>query len=118
MIEELIKRTFATRDMAHLAHWRETSGFRHETLGSFYTDVIEKVDSIVESYQGVFELVEVGQTSVAKFEADMIPRLESDLEWISENRAKITKKLPAIDNQLQDLEGVYMSTLYKLKNLK
>ena len=37
--------------------------------------------------------------------------------WISENRAKVTGKLPALDNMLQELEGVYLKAIYKLRRL-
>lgn len=117
MIEQLVSRTFATRDAAHLAHWAETSGFRHETLGAFYDSLIEKIDSLVEAYQGVFDLIKVKKLDQHK-STDMIPILEDDLEWIGKNRKEITKGLQALDNMLQDLESVYMSTLYKLRNLK
>lgn len=117
MIEKLVSRVFATRNAAHLAHWSETSGYRHGVLGEFYEDVIDKVDSLVEAYQGVFELIKVKKLEQAE-DDDMVSLLESDLEWINENRGKITEGLQALDNLLQDLEAVYMHTLYKLRNLK
>jgi len=42
MIEELIARVFGTRNAAHLAHWKEASGYRHETLAAFYEGVYLK----------------------------------------------------------------------------
>jgi hypothetical protein len=51
MIEELISRVFATRNAVHLAHWAETSGFRHNVLGEFYDSLIDKVDTIVEAHR-------------------------------------------------------------------
>lgn len=117
MIEKLVSRIFATRNAVHLAHWAETSGYRHGVLGEFYEEIIERVDSLVEAYQGVFELIKVKKLEQTD-ESDMVELLTSDLEWIGENREKITEGLPALDNLLQDLEGVYMHALYKLRNLK
>lgn len=118
MIEQLIARVFASRNAAHLAHWAETSGFRHQTLGGFYDGAIDKLDSIVEAHQSAFELVKVGALAKQPEVDDIVAHLEEDLVWINENRKKITNGLAAIDNLLQDLEGLYLSTLYKLKRLK
>ena len=117
MIEDLIALVFSTRNAAHLAHWREKSGYRHETLAGFYDDVLEALDKLVEAHQGAFELigkVELDQPEVK----DILKRLEDDMLWISENRAKVTGKLPALDNILQEIEGIYLKAIYKLRNLQ
>lgn len=116
MIEQLIALVFATRNAAHLAHWLEKSGYRHETLAAFYDDILEALDKLVEAHQGAFDVigkVELDQPTVK----DILARLEADMVWISENRAKITGKLPTLDNILQDLEGVYLKAIYKLRRL-
>lgn len=123
MINDLIVRVFASRNAAHLAHWAEKSGYRHETLGSFYDDVISALDSVVELYQGAFELVELTpaekkSSMVPPDKDDILDLLEDDLDFIAKNRKKITEGIPAIDNLLQELERVYLKTVYKLRNLK
>lgn len=117
MIEELIARVFATRNAAHLAHWREISGYRHETLAEFYDNLLDAIDKLVEAHQGAFDLIGDIDLEPAKVK-DMAKRLEEDMVWVSENRTKITGKLQALDNILQELEGVYLKALYKLRNLK
>lgn len=52
MIEELISRIFKTRNQAHLSHWKTKSFSEHKALGSFYDDVIDKLDDLVEACQG------------------------------------------------------------------
>lgn len=118
MIEELISRVFASRNAAHIEHWRTDSFARHSALGDFYDVVIDKIDSLVEAYQGAFDLVKVGTLDRQPPAGDIIKHLEDDMEWISKNRIMICKGLPSLDNILQDLEGLYLSTLYKLKRLK
>ena len=117
MIEELIERVFAARNAAHLAHWAETSGFRHTVLGDFYEGVIDLLDGLVESHQGAFGLVEVGALAKQPKVEKIIDLLEEDLVWINKNRKALTQGLPALDNLLQGLEGLYLSTLYKLRKL-
>ena len=118
MIEELITKIFAARNAAHLAHWKETSGYRHETLAEFYDHLLDAVDKLVEAYQGAFELVDVEELPKLGKVKDIVVQLEDDMLWIGKNRAKITQSLPALDNILQELEGVYLKALYKLRNLK
>lgn len=117
MIEKLITLVLASRNAAHLAHWRTKSFSEHMALNEFYDGVLDVLDKLVEAYQGAFDLigdVELDQPKVK----DIIKHLEEDLVWISENRAKVTGKLQALDNILQELEGVYLKALYKLRNLK
>lgn len=118
MINDLIVRVFASRNAAHLAHWAEKSGYRHETLGSFYDDVISALDRVVEARQGAFDLVKINKIPEEKQPKDILNQLEEDMVFIGENRGEITGCLPAIDNLLQELEGCYLKTVYKLRNLK
>ena len=56
MIEQLISQVFYARNVSHWQHWRATgtgSYAKHQALGSFYDDVIEALDSLVEAYQEV-----------------------------------------------------------------
>lgn len=117
MMEELISRVFATRNAAHLEHWRTKSFAQHEALGDLYDGLISTVDSLVEAYQGVFDLVSVGALDKQPKVQNMVAHLEEDLVWINKNRKSICGGLPAIDNILQELERVYMKALYKLKHL-
>lgn len=117
MINDLIERIFATRNAAHIEHWKTKSFAQHTALGEFYDSLIDSIDSIVEAHQGAFGLVSIGAIDKQPKVSNIVSHLEDDLLWIGENRDKITKGLPAIDNLLQSLEGLYLSTLYKLKNL-
>lgn len=117
MIEELIARIFATRNAAHIEHWRTKSYAQHMALGSFYDDLISDIDSIVEAHQGAFGLVSIGVLDKQPKISNIVTHLEDDMEWIAKNRMKICGGIPAIDNLIQGLEDSYLSTLYKLKNL-
>jgi hypothetical protein len=117
MIEELIARVFASRNAAHLAHWKTKSFSQHMALNEFYDDVLDAIDKLVEAHQGAFDLIGDVELAPAKVK-DIIAHLEEDMVWINENRGKVTNKLPALDNILQELEGVYLKALYKLRNLK
>lgn len=117
MMEELITRVFATRNAVHLEHWRTKSFSQHSALGDLYEGLLDTLDRLVEAHQGLIGLVQVGELPAQPKITKIIPRLESDVEWISQNRAKITSGVQSIDNLLQDMEAHYLHALYKLNNL-
>lgn len=54
MIEQLIALVFATRNAAHLAHWRTKSFSQHMALNEFYDDVLEVLDNMLQELEGVY----------------------------------------------------------------
>lgn len=120
MIEKLISRVFYARNVAHFQHWRATgtgSFAKHMALGSFYDDVIDAIDTLVEAYQGAFELI--GDIPAPESTGtDALKLLEGDAQWIEQNHEIITKNNKALGNHLDTLTGVYLSAIYKLRNLK
>lgn len=118
MLEELVGRVFAARNAAHLAHWRTKSYAQHVALGSFYDGAVEKLDAIVEAAQGsTGKLVDGVKLDARDDKTDIIKHLSEDCDWIADNRAEISKGVTAIENLLDDLCGLYLSTIYKLENL-
>ncbi len=117
MIEELVARVFKTRNQAHLAHWKTKSYAEHKALGSFYDNVIDTLDKLVEACQGSKGIIGHVDLSCKDESVDIIKCLTDDANWISKCRAKIAHGVPAIENIVDELVGVYLATLYKLKNL-
>ncbi|MGI9192586.1 MAG: DUF5856 family protein [Chitinophagaceae bacterium] len=116
MIEELVSRVFATRNAVHLAHWAESSGFRHVVLGEFYDRLIDKVDAVVEAHQGAYGLIgDVKQKTVDP--DDVAEHIGEEAKWIDQNRDKIAGNIRAISNLVDDLVDEYLSTHYKLTKL-
>lgn len=119
MIEELIARVFYARNVAHFEHWT-ASGMgayaRHKALGKFYEDVIGAIDSLVEAYQGAFELIGPVRAPKTKAE-DILLILIEDSEWIEKNHEKVCKGNRAVANLLDGVTEVYLSAIYKLRNL-
>lgn len=120
MIEELISRVFYARNVTHFEHWRvkgDGSYAKHKTLGRFYDDVIDAIDALVEAYQGAFELI--GNIPAPKVsERDVLKLLEADADWIEEHHEEICKGNRAVGNLVDGVTSVYLTTIYKLRNLK
>ncbi len=116
MIEDLVVKVFNDRSAAHLFHWGSDSYSEHMALGSFYDDIIEQVDKIVEIFQGKNGKIKV-KFVLEPFAPDSIKQLRKTADWIAANKALIVKGCGAVANELDTLEGIYLQTLYKLENL-
>ena len=117
MIEELISRVFYTRNVAHWTHWRTKSYAQHMALNTFYDSIIDTLDKLVEACQGAHGIVGAIPAPSASA-SDIIDHLEEESAWIAEHRSEIAYEVPALENIVDELSAIYLSTIYKLKNLK
>ena len=114
---ELVEKAFTTRNLLHFAHLSTKSYAAHKALGAMYEDIVDKVDSIAEVYQGKFGLLSGLEQCEAEVPADIVKYVEDEAAWLDDNRVFISKGYKPIDNMIDDLLALYQSTLYKLKNL-
>lgn len=118
MIEELAARVFQARDCAHRAHWKTKSYAQHMALATFYEDVIEHIDTLIEAYQGKNGLIgdfNCETHSVAPNK--MADYLAEEASWIATHRSEIADECPTMANLVDNLITVYHQTVYKLENL-
>lgn len=122
---ELVERVFCSRNYSHFAHWKTKSYAEHEALGGFYDDVIEAVDSFIEKYQAAFGLVnftkeekdDKEEEKEEAFDGDILSHLQDDVKWINKNRSQICREVASLENYLDEVVGVYLQTIYKLRFL-
>lgn len=117
MIDRLVARVFATRNAAHLAHWAAKGPgayARHMALGSFYETLIDKIDAIVEAYQGTNARIQVAYEAAKPNTDDIAAHISAEAEWIAMNRAAIANGSPSVANLVDDLHGLYATTAYLL----
>jgi DNA-binding ferritin-like protein len=119
MIEDLVSRVFYARNVAHYEHWKANgigAYAKHTALGEFYDGVIDAIDALVEAYQGAFDLI--GAVKAPKTKAtEILAILVEDADWIEKNHESICKGNRAVANLLDSVTGVYLSAIYKLRNL-
>lgn len=109
---------FLARDVAHSAHLNTRSFAKHSALGSFYDDVIDLADKFAEAYQGRHGLIGPISLMSAKKTSNVTDFLEASLADIEDMRYKVCEKDDsAIQNIIDEIVGLYLSTLYKLKFL-
>lgn len=116
-IEELINRVFSMRDAAQLTHWTTKSYAEHQALGEFYDEIIDRLDTLVEAYQGYYGVIGTVGLTQAEYQS-FLDYVGDEAKAICEARSEIAKGSPAIENLVDGLAEVYFKTFYKLANLK
>jgi hypothetical protein len=118
MINELIQRVFVTRNATHVAHWRTKSYAQHKALGSFYDEIIEALDGLIEAHMGASgDIVDDITIPATKPVKDILKHLSDEAEWIDENREEIAGGISALENIVDNITSIYLTTIYKLKQL-
>lgn len=118
MVNDLITRLFCTRNCAHLAHWATGSYAEHKALGSFYDDVVDLLDKFVEAYMGASgKKIQPMALPAVPVTKNILSHLSDEVNWINSNREEIASEIPALENILDEIAGLYLSTIYKLKQL-
>lgn len=109
---------FLARDVAHSAHLNTRSFSKHMALNTFYDQVIDLADKFAEAYQGKYGLIGPISLMTAKKTNNIVAFLEGQLDELEEMRYKVVDKdCTPLQNIIDEIFGLYYSTLYKLKFL-
>jgi hypothetical protein len=115
---DFVGELFLARDVAHSVHLNTRSYSKHKALGHFYKDVLDAADKFAEAYQGRHGLIGPISLMSAKKTTNIIEFLEQSLKDIEDMRYEVVSKTDtAIQNIIDEIVGLYLSTLYKLKFL-
>jgi hypothetical protein len=115
---DLIGHLFLARDVTHSVHLNTRSYAKHKALGKFYENIIGLADDLAEAYQGRHGLIGPITLHSAKKTNNVIEFLEDSLKDVEEMRYKVCDKdETAIQNIIDEIVGLYLKTLYKLKFL-
>jgi hypothetical protein len=109
---------FLARDVTHSVHLNTRSYAKHKALGKFYTSVVDLADSFAEAYQGRHGLIGPITLMSAKKTSNIVEFLQDQLAEIEANRYKFCdKEETSIQNIIDEIVALYLSTLYKLRFL-
>jgi hypothetical protein len=115
---DFVGHLFLARDVAHSVHLNTRSYAKHKALGKFYDEIVDLADSFAEAYQGRHGLIGPISLQTAKKNGNIIEFLQDSLAEIEENRYKFCdEKESAIQNIIDEIVALYLSTLYKLRFL-
>ena len=115
---EFVGTLFLARDVAHSVHLNTRSFAKHTALNEFYNNIVELADKFAEAYQGKYGLIGPISLMTAKKTNNIVAFLEGQLDEIEEMRYKVVdKECTPLQNIIDEIFGLYYSTLYKLKFL-
>ena len=118
MVSELFNSEIQTH-MFHLQTKSQSSFAEHMALGGYYTEIGEKLDGLIESYQGKYDIVK-GYKSYSFEDYKNVEQLIKYFNGLADmvaNKRDCCKD-SYIQNQIDNIEELIYSTLYKLRNLK
>jgi DNA-binding ferritin-like protein len=119
MIGRLIALLFFARDVAHREHLKTTSYAQHVALNEFYEAIVGNADSIAEAYQGRFGIIDDIPMITMDLTGDPAAKLEKILAAFEKIRyTAVEKSDTTIQNLIDEAVAQFLSTLYKLNNLK
>ena len=109
---------FLARDVTHSAHLNTRSYAKHVALNEFYDGIIDLADKFAEAYQGKYGLIGPITLMSAKKTSNVVEFLEGQVDDLMDMRYKVVEKdCTPIQNIIDEIFGLYYTTLYKLKFL-
>lgn len=115
---QFVGQLFLGRNVAHSVHLNTRSYSKHKALGHFYEDVIELADKFAEAYQGRHGLIGPIAIPASKKTTNIIEFLQDQLAEIEKGRYDVCEKADTpIQNIIDEIVGLYLSTIYKLRFL-
>ena len=116
---EMVCNILHSRNQAHVFHLQTKSYAEHIALNGYYDAVVALFDGIVESYQGKYGIIKNFKTfKVEQYRngKKTISYFERLLDIIEENRDSVEDSY--IQNQIDTVQELINSTIYKLRFLK
>jgi DNA-binding ferritin-like protein len=109
---------FLARDVTHSVHLNTRSYSKHKALQKFYENIIDRADTFAEAYQGRCGLIGPIALMSAKKTENVVAFLEDQLAELEAMRYDVCDKADApLQNLIDGIIELYLSTLYKLKFL-
>lgn len=119
-MNEYIGTLMQSRNQAHIFHLQTSSYSKHIALNGYYDGIIGLVDSIVESYQGKYDILKgykmVGSIKDLENEEDTIAYFEQLAKYCELKRTKLPQD-GYLMNLYDSVDELIRSTIYKLKRL-
>lgn len=119
-MNEYIGTLFQSRNQSHIFHLQTTSYAKHKALQKYYEGIIDLIDSIVESYQGKYEILKgykmIGTLKDLETNDDIVSYFEQLVRYCELKREKLPQD-GFLNNLYDGVDELLNSTLYKLKQL-
>jgi hypothetical protein len=116
---EMVCRLLHSQTQVHVFHLQTKSYSEHKALQGYYEGVDALVDGIAESFQGKYDLL-TGYKTIKMVDYKSNEQLITYFKGLDDNIEKNRKavKESYIQNQIDGIQELIYSTLYKLRFLK
>ena len=109
---------FLARDVAHSVHLNTRSFSKHMALNAFYDEIVDLADKFAEAYQGRHGMIGPITLMSAKKTGNILEFLQDSLADIEKMRYEVCDKSDSpLQNIIDEIVGLFLSTIYKLKFL-
>ena len=116
--EKFIGMLFLARDVTHSVHLNTRSYAKHKALNEFYDGIVDLADGFAEAYQGRKGLIGPISLMSAKRTNNVLEFLEDQVKDIESMRYEVCDKTDTpLQNIIDEIVGLYLSTIYKVKYL-
>ena len=117
--KDMVSILLHSQTQVHIFHLQTKSYSEHKALQKYYEGIDALVDGIIESYQGKYDVV-TGYNSIKteeyKSSEQVIKYFKALDSMVEKNRKSVKESF--LQNQIDTVQELIYSTLYKLKFLK
>jgi len=117
--KNMVSTLFHSQTQVHIFHLQTKSFSEHKALQKYYEEIDGLVDSIIESYQGKYDIIE-NYDSIKNQDYESIEQVINYFKSLDSmiDKARKNVKESYIQNQIDGIQELIYSTLYKLRFLK
>ena len=117
--KDMVSILLHSQTQVHIFHLQTKSYSEHKALQGYYEGIDALVDGIIESYQGKYDVVN-GYNSIKteeyKSSEQVIKYFKALDSMVEKNRKSVKESF--LQNQIDTVQELIYSTLYKLRFLK
>lgn len=116
---EMVSLMLHSRTQVHTLHLQTKSYPEHIALNEYYGGIGDLIDGIIESYQGKYDIIQ----GYKSYDLVNYKSTESTIKYLKDLDGRVQKlrgccKDTYIQNQIDNVNELINSTLYKLRFLK
>jgi hypothetical protein len=116
---DMVATLLHSQTQVHIFHLQTKTYSEHKALQNYYEGIDGLVDGIVESYQGKYEII-TGYKTIKTVDYKSTEQVISYFKELDKNieKNRTSVKESYIQNQIDTVQELIYSTLYKLRFLK
>lgn len=116
-IGHLLGTLMQSRNQSHIYHLQTDSYAAHKALNKYYEDIVDKIDTLAEQYQGKYGIVKgYSMEYVIREDNNHVTYFTALLQFVELIRQEIPDD-SFLQNTLDEIISLISTTLYKLREL-